>query len=182
MADGDRASSWLKRALLGSLCVLVLLLCASMCVGLSILMDVRQEVKTLQGETERVLSLLDRMGTFATGKLSESLPLGCAAKDNPVAQQEIGHLLTCIGQSKLRYEYGGERHDASWVQAKLCGKTVVMCTEVACAEDFIEKVAAHTHEGYPYYVIERGGTRTELRTWLYQRLEERRKPPAAANP
>lgn len=182
MAEGERALSGLKRVLLLFACIFQILLCAAMCVVLSILIDVRQEVKTLRSETEHVASLLDTMGKFAKAKVSESVQLGCAAKDNPAAQQEINYLLSCIGRSKLQFEYGGEQHDADWVQAKLFGKTILMCTEVAATEDFIEKVAAQTHEGHIYYVLEKSGERKELRAWLYERLEERRKSPAPAHP
>lgn len=188
MAEKDPLLLWLKKIALFLAIIALCLSCAVIGLVLSMLMDLRRDVKTLRGQAAQAVTDLEHLQTSVFRLLDldalvpvleqgvEQLPVPSpgASGGNSVAEQEIAYLLDCIGGPELQYEYEGKRRPSSWVRVKLHGKAVILDSEIASAEDFINKVAAHTSEGATYYLIDKAGEKVELKAWLLDRLQERR--------
>jgi len=189
---------WLKTI---SLCLAVLLLCL-LCLVAWQLLEIGQSVLKISSNVSRVASsvadvstqvryLGDRIEVIRSVVASLSDPKEIADKvstathaiaDKAVAgppmderaEEEISHLLLCIGDQKYRYEYGEKSRTAEWVHLKISGKYALFRSSISSAEDFIDKVASETHEGDTYYIISGQGEKKPLGPWLREMLTQYR--------
>jgi methyl-accepting chemotaxis protein len=186
MVTSDPATKWLKRLVLLGALLLLCLLCA-LVVQLTLLMHRLEDtaVGVAAGANQvataaaNIAQRIDQLDGFAE-RLIDILP-GASDAANPLSgtpttkeAQEISYLLTRIGEPALRYEYGNDKRDATWVRTKLALKYELFRDSVKSAEDFIDKVATRTHEGDLYYVIDAPGQKNELGPWLREILQEYR--------
>ncbi len=175
MTQSDPATRRLKKTVLVLTCVFLLLLCVVTGLLLSLLVDVRQQVAELRehtGQMAKGLGQVEQALAKGVRQLPINIPEPLSANEQTAG--EIAHLLDCVGQPELRYEYEDKQRAAEWVQMKLKGKAVLFGGKLASAEDFIDNVAAKTSEGALYYVIDKAGKKSELRVWLAERLQEYR--------
>ncbi|MBI5092199.1 MAG: DUF5329 family protein [Candidatus Hydrogenedentes bacterium] len=97
----------------------------------------------------------------------------------PRLTDEIAFLLQTIGDSGLRYEYGGKQRGASWVHVKLFGVYQLKQSEIVNGEQFIANIARSTMAGDIYYVINKEGVKEPLEAFLTKALESYRSTKAA---
>ena len=205
MEKQDAVAVWMKRAALAGILVLLGLMCLLVW-RLSVLVsDVNRNVSALSGDMRQVTQvaadLSDKVEEAAqrmNGIVQSDTVSGAAERAgqaiqdyamvapaaNESARAEIAHLLACIRDPKLKYEYSGKSRTAAWVALKLNGKYTLYQHSVVSAEDFIQKIAARTSEGDTYYIIQSDGSKTELATYLTNVLAECRasKEPAEQAP
>lgn len=183
----ERLTSLLKQLALISAIVLLCLLSV-------LLFQLNRMVRRLDGHVRTLSSSVESMKTDVVRKVERfddvveslfdltpaaNLIAGSVAQAPGSAEAEIGYLLERIGAPGLRYEYGPDKRDSSWVSAKLALKYQLRRGTVSSAEEFIEEIAARTHEGHVYYVVDDSG-RKEMSSWLHQILSEHRKDLNAA--
>jgi len=189
---------WLKTI---SLCLAVLLLCLLCLVAwqllrigesvLRISLSVNQVASSVAKVAEQVGHLGDRLDVIEKAATTLADPKQIAEKvsyatqvmaEKTVAappmdertQDEISHLLVCIGDEEHSYEYEGKRRTAAWVYLKLSGKCALSRPAIASAEDFIDKVASETLKGETYYIILDQGEKKPLGPWLREMLAQYR--------
>lgn len=212
MEKQDAVAVWMKRAALAGILVLLGLMCLLVW-RLSVLVaDVNRNVSALSGDVRQVTQVaagLSNKVEEAAQRLNgiENITQGIVQSDtisgaaeragqaiqdyaivapvaNETARAEIAHLLACIRDPKLNYEYSGKSRTAAWVALKLNGKYAIYQHSVVSAEDFIQKIAARTSEGDAYYVVQPDGSKTELAAYLTNVLAQCRasKEPAEEAP
>ncbi len=172
----DAVARWLKRTVLVLMALFLALSCIFMWKATRIMTRLEASVSTVASVTSNVSERLDGL----SGRIEdiEGLAAGAVASANalsladPKAAAEIAYLLGRIGTPENQYEYEGKRRTAAWVRTKLQGKAWLLRDAIESAEDFIDKVAATTTEGDPYYVLLPGGEKRPLRDWLTEGLHQ----------
>ncbi|MCY3020251.1 MAG: DUF5329 family protein [Planctomycetota bacterium] len=204
MAPTTRVDSWLRRLPLLGVAVLLCLACYLLWRMSMVLYRIEESVVAvsadLQSVTRSASNIAQRVDELVqrTARLEEKAERAAGVDDleaaldslaevrrekqdgpvtlPPQSEKEIKRLLACIRSSGLEFVSAGRVRSAYQFYLHLYAKYVYYKKTVGSAEDFIAKVATESIAGHPYHVMQKDGTRVELKTWLSEELKRAREP------
>jgi hypothetical protein len=199
----NRIDTWLLRALVVLLLLLVGLLCYLLWRTSMIALRVEEAVVAVSTDVQAVtdsaarisrqmadlterLARIEQKTEDAVGLQDLETALGTLAdvRDEKYADPklltaaaaaEIDHLLKSIRSSDLAFICGSEHLKGTIFYMHLWVKYKYHRKILCSAEDFIQKVATQTISGHRYRVVLKGGKTVDLSDWLTEKLKEYRK-------